>query len=398
MTASHDRLLELLTDRALVGLGQREQIELAELLVQIQDVDVAAFDRAAAIVALAGVGPIEPMPSDLADKIEARAMAMFDGGMRPTSDYLKTREIDKLSPGFSVTQVDEVTDATPLVDSSDIGISKDFKRTQMMDERPAAASVAPAARMVSAPAPIPSHPIQPGVPSYHPGNQGNPGNFTPPSGPYVPSSRPSNVVAFPGPARERGPSRVVAIGGWLAAAACLLLAVGAFMTRSKPGSGPVAISDKPLAVPTVIVPITQPTPSAAPSQTPAQLREQLLASQNSARADWSATKDPAGKAATGEVVWNKEQQRGTMRFRGLAKNDPKVAQYQLWIFDKTRDDKFPVDGGVFDVDSETGDVIVPIRATLPVATPTLFAVTLEKPGGVVVSKRERIVVTAKLGG
>ena len=66
------------------------------------------------------------------------------------------------------------------------------------------------------------------------------------------------------------------------------------------------------------------------------------------------------------------------------------------IPDKTRDDKYPVDGGVFDVDSETGDVVVPIRATLAVNAPVMFAVTLEKPGGVVVSKRDRIVVTAKL--
>ena len=85
-----------------------------------------------------------------------------------------------------------------------------------------------------------------------------------------------------------------------------------------------------------------------------------------------------------------------MTFRGLAKNDPTHIQYQLWIFDKTRDDKYPVDGGVFDVDSESGDVVVPIKATLPVNTPTLFAITVEKPGGVVVSKREHLVLTAKL--
>jgi anti-sigma-K factor RskA len=130
--------------------------------------------------------------------------------------------------------------------------------------------------------------------------------------------------------------------------------------------------------------------------TPAELRDKLLAAEGTALAEWTPTKDPLGKAATGEVVWNKDQQKGTMRFRGLAKNDPSRAQYQLWIFDKTRDDKYPVDGGVFDVDSETGDVIVPIHATLAVNAPVMFAVTLEKPGGVVVSKRDRIVVTAKL--
>ena len=82
-----------------------------------------------------------------------------------------------------------------------------------------------------------------------------------------------------------------------------------------------------------------------------------------------------------------------MLFDGMRVNDPSVEQYQLWIFDKNRDQAFPVDGGVFDV-SSTGEVIVPISAKLHVDEPVLFAVTIEAPGGVVVSKRERIVVTA----
>jgi anti-sigma-K factor RskA len=69
------------------------------------------------------------------------------------------------------------------------------------------------------------------------------------------------------------------------------------------------------------------------------------------------------------------------------------AQYQLWIFDRQRDQAYPVDGGVFDVTS-TGEVIVPIAAKLRVGDAALFAVTVERPGGVVVSRREHIVVTA----
>ena len=48
---------------------------------------------------------------------------------------------------------------------------------------------------------------------------------------------------------------------------------------------------------------------------------------------------------------------------------------------------------MFDVTS-AGEVIVPITAKLRVDDATLFAVTVEPPGGVVVSKREHIVVTA----
>jgi hypothetical protein len=111
---------------------------------------------------------------------------------------------------------------------------------------------------------------------------------------------------------------------------------------------------------------------------------------------WTATPDPSGAAAAGDVVWSTSAQKGFMRFTGLQPNDATTSQYQLWIFDKNRPEETPVDGGVFDV-SSTGEVIIPITAKLPVGEPLLFAVTIEKPGGVVVSKRERIVVTAARG-
>jgi hypothetical protein len=41
-------------------------------------------------------------------------------------------------------------------------------------------------------------------------------------------------------------------------------------------------------------------------------------------------------------------------------------------------------------------VIVPIQARLPVRDAAMFAVTLERAGGVVVSEREHIVVLAKV--
>ena len=123
-----------------------------------------------------------------------------------------------------------------------------------------------------------------------------------------------------------------------------------------------------------------------------QARAELLA-KGADRSAWTATKDPASRGADGDVVWSAQEQRGYMRMHGLAKNDPTAYQYQLWIFDADRDDKFPVDGGVFDVKGD--EVVVPVTARLPVGKAVLFAVTIEKPGGVVVSKRERIVLTAK---
>jgi anti-sigma-K factor RskA len=76
-------------------------------------------------------------------------------------------------------------------------------------------------------------------------------------------------------------------------------------------------------------------------------------------------------------------------------NSPTKEQYQLWIFDKNQSDKTPVDGGVFDVTTE-GEVLVSIHPKLKVQEAFLFAVTIEKPGGVVVSSRERLPLLANV--
>ncbi len=143
--------------------------------------------------------------------------------------------------------------------------------------------------------------------------------------------------------------------------------------------------------------IPNPMRPSAGIPSPAELRASLIAdSTGTMTLDWSATQDPAAKGAAGNVVWNGSRQAGVMRIRGLAPNDPRVAQYQLWIFDATRNERYPVDGGVFDV--TTGEVLVPINARLPVREPVMFAVTVEPPGGVVVSSRERIVLVAQVRG
>ena len=81
-----------------------------------------------------------------------------------------------------------------------------------------------------------------------------------------------------------------------------------------------------------------------------------------------------------------------MTFAGLEQNDPTESQYQLWIFDKNQDE--PIDGGVFNVAGD--NVIVPIDPKLKAVDVFQFAVTIEKPGGVVKSKQERIALLAAL--
>jgi hypothetical protein len=99
----------------------------------------------------------------------------------------------------------------------------------------------------------------------------------------------------------------------------------------------------------------------------------------------------------GDVVWSAARQQGFMQFRGLAVNDPSKAQYQLWIFDAERPEAYPVDGGVFDVpENAGGDVLVRIDPRLPISRATAFAITVERPGGVVVSSRERLPLLAAI--
>jgi anti-sigma-K factor RskA len=81
----------------------------------------------------------------------------------------------------------------------------------------------------------------------------------------------------------------------------------------------------------------------------------------------------------------------------LKPNDPTEHQYQLWIFDGERDERYPVDGGVFNVPAGAAEVVVPIRAAVLVHAAKAFAITIEKPGGVVVSEREHVVALGKAG-
>ena len=176
--------------------------------------------------------------------------------------------------------------------------------------------------------------------------------------------------------RRRSPGRAVAVWyGWLAAAALLV------WTINSRTSGPVS-------------PIVAIGPSSG-----AVLRDSLLNADSSlVRLAWTATADSSAFGATGDVVWSARAQRGVMRIAGLQPNDRGRFQYQLWIFDKRRDQRYPVDGGVFDIPAGAHEVFVPIDGRVPVGDAVMFAITVEVPGGVVVSKRERIALLAKPTG
>ena len=105
------------------------------------------------------------------------------------------------------------------------------------------------------------------------------------------------------------------------------------------------------------------------------------------------------KGCEGEVLWSPLAQGGFLSLRGLPPNDPSQFQYQLWIFDRARDTATPVDGGVFDVrvGATRGEALVAIDAKLPVHDAFAFAITKEKPGGVVVSEKRPEQIVAAVG-
>jgi hypothetical protein len=177
--------------------------------------------------------------------------------------------------------------------------------------------------------------------------------------------------------------------GWLAAAACLVLAIFAWQRSPSPPVVPVA--EVPPPSPVTAPPLPEPPP------TPAEERAALLAKSDSLKIPLAATKDPAAAGMSGDVVWDPVTQRGFLHFTGLAANDPAVHQYQIWIFDTGRDKRYPIDGGVFDVPANAAEVVIPIRAALMVRKLAAFAVTVEKPGGVVVSGREHVVALGAIG-
>ncbi|MEM9881594.1 MAG: anti-sigma factor [Planctomycetota bacterium] len=176
----------------------------------------------------------------------------------------------------------------------------------------------------------------------------------------------------PAPGRGRSPWRVFLAGAVAGGVAAAVLV-----------SAVVQIDEPPAVVPPVVV-----TPT--PDQRFADYQ-----SQTPGVAEYAWTVREQGyEQVAGRVAWSDAAQAGYLVFENLPVNDPGVAQYQLWIVDPQRDE-LPIDGGVFDVADHLaadGRAYVPIDAKLPVALPAAFAVTVEKPGGVVRSAGPLVLV------
>lgn len=143
--------------------------------------------------------------------------------------------------------------------------------------------------------------------------------------------------------------------------------------------------------------VVRPDSPERPATVPAaELRSELVAgARDLVNAAWLPPSAAGFEGVRGDIVWSNSRQEGYLRLAGLPVNDPAANQYQLWIVDAERS-AYPVDGGVFDVRA-AGEVTIPVHAKLAVGRPTTFAITLERPGGVVVSDGPLLVV-APVGG
>jgi hypothetical protein len=124
----------------------------------------------------------------------------------------------------------------------------------------------------------------------------------------------------------------------------------------------------------------------------------VMLSQSAATYPWTPGPDAAGANAHGYVAWVASENSGYIVFDGLKPNNTHREQYQLWILDSQRDARYPIDGGVFDVPAGGQEVRVKVNPHLHVGHPAAFVVTVEQPGGVVVSDRGRVVAIAKVAG
>ncbi len=276
-----EKMLELLSDKAVFGLTDTEFAELAELEKSFPEFQDESFELAAATIGMMNLDTSEPMPAHLRTKIALDAEQFF--ASRKT----------------------EVPESEPKIET------EDFQKTFAFEPK-------------------------------------------------------SSIWQW--------------LGWAVAGFACVALAINIWTTRQNQAD----------------IAKNTPTPTVTPKieLTAAQEREQFLASAKDAViGNWGDLDPKKPKNVRGDVVWSNSAQKGFVRFSNLPVNDKTKQTYQVWVFDKNQNN--PVSGGTFDV-NENGEVIVPIDSALKIQEPTMFGITAEKPGGVMVSDLKNVMAVAKV--
>jgi|GEM_PF-540387 len=201
--------------------------------------------------------------------------------------------------------------------------------------------------------------------------------------------------------------------GWMAAAACLALAVFGWLRPGASPSGTLIADRSPVsagpAEPSIgVASLESPVDIAADwerfvSENHDDLRLMPLGMTGSALAAIGTQSEPevgppvpatiaAAAAPVGEVVWSSARQQGFVRLSGLPPLERPGDQYQLWIVDALRSEAQPISAGVFDVRSGGGQIMLPLRTSVRVDHALRVAITVERSGGAVVPSLDSIVV------
>jgi hypothetical protein len=159
----------------------------------------------------------------------------------------------------------------------------------------------------------------------------------------------AQVIVMPlAPEGRRARLDYVRWGGWVAAAACLVIAVmQAIAPRGGAAGGPSESTHVALV----------------------------------------AGADASGAGASGELAWSASEQRGTLRARGLSVSAP-GEEYEAWIVESTRDGEVAVPVGHFAVDGSPQ--ALDVRSPVKISAARRLVVSVEHAGGVLVSNRGRV--------
>lgn len=123
----------------------------------------------------------------------------------------------------------------------------------------------------------------------------------------------------------------------------------------------------------------------------------LAVDKNSLRkTSWKAVNPATSVDFSGTVEWCTARKQGYAVLRGMAVNKNALYEYQLWIIDEGRPKVTPVHAGLFNIKNPDAECWVKIQPCLPISQALSFMVTLERAGGVVVSKRKRVIALASL--
>ena len=318
--------------------------------------DGESREELAAIAALEGLGVLSDSQRALVDEDQVRELEHAAGALFMALG----RAQEKQAPNQIVDRLEDVLSAQAAADAQDARHRGHSHLHDTLRDVPQRAPQAP-----FAPRPTPQPQV---VPEAEPDGDRQGSDLAgemPASDAPGPSSPGSSSGASSTSSSERPLLRLTLVGGWLAAAALLVATIAAY--------GRVSSLEATFG-----------------AGSPELRRSEMIATAADVEVlPWTT------EGVSGDVTWSAARNAGFMRIEGLAINDPSVSQYQLWIFrgSDSAAEAHPVSGGVFDV-SGAGEVIIPIDAQLQLGRAGLFAVTVEEPGGVMVSKREQVVLIA----